>query len=77
MGQNVDAVKIYNLSQGQVITAGMDGTVIDIDQMAVWKNIEQYGVENPRRVFEKIVTVFRHFNKRSQEEARIARSAGG
>ena len=57
--ENEDTLKIYGFVKGQVIV-GMDGP-IDINQLAIWKIIENYGIKDPIKAFEKVVNIGRHF----------------
>lgn len=56
----MDAVKVYNLVYRQVIISGM-GQVVDINQLAIWEVIDRYRIVNGIKVFEKVVSVSRHF----------------
>lgn len=59
--ENVDAANIWMLTRDQVIVAGMSGTVIAINQLALWKNIEEFQIKNRLDCFEKVRGVFNHF----------------
>lgn len=68
--ENKDALKVYNLTEGQVIVASMGG-IIDIQQSAIWEVIDRYQIENSIKVFEKVVSTFRYFlniDKEKEEE---------
>jgi len=68
--ENKDALKVYNLTEGQVIVASMEG-IIDIQQSAIWEVIDRYQIENSIKVFEKVVSTFRYFlniDKEKEEE---------
>ncbi|MBU2346635.1 MAG: hypothetical protein KJ888_20790 [Gammaproteobacteria bacterium] len=66
MPENIEAANIYNLVQDQVLVAGMENKIIGINQLAVWKAIEAYKVENPIKVFEKIMWAFRKVNNKEE-----------
>ena len=57
--ENNDALKIYGFVKGQVII-GM-GDPIDINQLAIWKIIENYEMKDSLKNFEKVVSIGRHF----------------
>jgi len=59
--ENVDAVFIYCLVEGQVITAGADNRIIDINQMVVWKAIEKFEIEDQVGIFQKVVEAHKYF----------------
>jgi hypothetical protein len=59
MEENADAAFIYNLCRGQVIVAF--DKVIDLNHLAVWKNIEKFKIKNDADCFLKVNRVFRHF----------------
>ena len=67
MIENDDVIKVYNLVSGQVITAGMDGTVIDLDYNAVLRVMELYDIPNKREVFERVVGLFHRVLKNRRE----------
>lgn len=56
--ENQDAWAVYLIAQTQVITAGMDGTIIGIDYLAVDYVMEMQGVTDKRTCFAKVLTVF-------------------
>lgn len=60
---NIPVVKIWALVQGQLITRGMSGEVIDINHLAIWEAIDRFadrfGIYSPLDVFTKIVKLFR------------------
>lgn len=61
MPGNEDILNVYTAVRSQVRTAGMDGTVIDLDHNAMWTYMEKYGIENQLDVFEKVIGLFHHF----------------
>ena len=63
---NNEAILVFSLTRGQVITAGM-GDVIGLNFMAVDFIMNLYGIEDRRRVFEKVLVAFDHVLKRSKE----------
>jgi len=67
MIENDDVLKVYNIVSGQVITAGMDGTIIDLDHNAVHRDMELYKIENKCSVFERVVWLFHQVLKIQRE----------
>ena len=57
--------RVYVATQGQVITAGMSGVVVDINHAAVWKYMEKHGIGDKTHVFDRVV---RLFNLLAEEE---------
>lgn len=57
---NIDAANIWMIVRDQVITAGISGQVIALNQLALWKLIDEYKVENRIECFEKVRAVFYH-----------------
>lgn len=74
---NMAAAKIYSLSYAQVIVAGMGG-IIDLNHLALWKNIEQfkeeYEIDDINECFLRVVNLSRVFieedNRKASEEMR-------
>ena len=60
MPQNREALEIWPIVRFQVVTAGMGG-VIDLNHLAIWKDLEEVGVENKTDCFRKIMILFNHF----------------
>jgi len=58
MPENADAIRIWGIVRDQVITAGMDGTVIALNQLALWEAIDRFGIELPLDCFQKVLDVF-------------------
>ena len=58
--ENTDAIRIWGLVKDQVITAGMDGTVIALNQLALWEAIDRFRIEAPLECFQKVLEVFNH-----------------
>lgn len=56
--ENQEAWEVYLLAQTQVITAGMDGTIIGIDYLALDYIMNLQGVTDKRACFAKVLTVF-------------------
>jgi len=60
--RNVAPAQIWLLTRSQLIFAGMGG-VVDIDQQALWKNIEmfadEYGIENKTECFMRVLELSR------------------
>lgn len=65
---NADAWGMYLRVQGQVITAGMDGTPIDLNYPAVFEIMRLYSVENMRECFEKVLVIFREVQELRREK---------
>jgi len=61
---NHAVAQIWLLTQGQIITAGM-GDIVDINHIALWKNIEKfrdiYEIENETDCFLRVVKLFHYF----------------
>ena len=57
MQGNEDAAAVYQLVQRQILTAGM-GEVVDLNHLAVWRLIDELGVENRLETFLKVVGTF-------------------
>lgn len=74
MPENHEALKIWVLVNGQLIVGGM-GDVIDINHLAIWKDIEEYekamyGLDTDKwKLFNKIICLFRHMNSKQAEWA--------
>lgn len=64
--ENRDAIRIWHLTESQVITGGM-GAVFGINHMAVWAAIDRYPIRHPVQTFEKVL---RLFSEISMEEMR-------
>jgi len=60
MPENADAIRIWGLVKDQVITAGMDGTVIALNHLALWEAIDRFKIELPLNCFQKVLDVFNH-----------------
>lgn len=63
----MDAWKILQLVHKQVIIAP-SGETIDLNHLAVWKAIDEYGIENKIGIFEKVTGAFRVLMKRITEK---------
>lgn len=57
--ENEDPIRVYSVTRDQLIFAGMSGTPIGINHMAVWKVMDEMGIEGDGRmeVFEKVLTL--------------------
>ena len=64
--ENSDALMIYYLTRGQVVSVSEQ--VIDINHIALWENIDRYGVKKPVRCFELVNRVFHHMLSKQREE---------
>lgn len=62
MPANIEAWRIYQIAQSQVITAGM-GDIIGIDFRGLDFVMELYGVTNRRAVFEKVIVLFTEYHR--------------
>ena len=67
MEVNRDAVRLWPIVRGQLIIGGM-GDAIDINHLAVWADIDRFGVEDPRSCFRKILILFRHFREKESRQ---------
>jgi hypothetical protein len=54
---NRDAVRIWRLTESQVITVGM-GEPVSVNQVAVWMAIERYRAAQPQKCFEKVLDLW-------------------
>lgn len=61
---NRAVAQIWLLTRGQIITAGM-GEVVDINHLALWKDIEKfkeaYEIENEVDCFQRVIDIFHYF----------------
>lgn len=61
---NRSIAQVWLLTRGQVITIGM-GDIIDINHLALWKNIEKmkevYEIENEVDCFIRVTEIFHYF----------------
>jgi hypothetical protein len=67
MEENAEAAMIYQMTRGQVRTAGEH--IIDIDHVALWQNIDRYKVKEPLLVFEAVNGVFHYFLNKDRPDA--------
>lgn len=56
--ENEDAIRVFVAVQGQVITAGEKGKVVDIDHSSIHASMVMHKVRDRRDCFDKVVTVF-------------------
>jgi hypothetical protein len=68
MEENQEAIFIWGIVRDQVLTAGMDGTVIALNQIPLWEAIDRYKVSNPVQCFEKVRRVFYNLLEKSRLE---------
>lgn len=61
MPENRDALMLWPIVRGQVIATF--GQVIDINHLALWEDIDRFGVGNPKQTFLKILKLFHHFQE--------------
>jgi len=66
--ENEDAARVYFKVRGQVLRAGMDGVVTDINHLAVWSMIDAYEIKDRIGTFEKVVCVFYDVLERRRDE---------
>ena len=55
MAENEDAWNIFNINRHQLIAAGMDGTIIDINHIPIYSAMGLYEIEDKRQCFEKVL----------------------
>lgn len=67
MPENEEAAMIYSMVRGQVITRGVDGTVIDINHLAIDAAIDRNGIEDRKKTFDKVVRIFHHFLQEGED----------
>ena len=70
MPENRQAMEIYMVSRGQMITAGM-GQVIDIDNLAIFGAMDRYpgGIADQWKCLAKVRAAFHHFKPKSEGES--------
>lgn len=56
--QNQTALRIWNLVSDQRIYAGADGVSVALVHSALWRIIDEIGVKNKIKMFERILLVF-------------------
>ncbi len=61
MPENREALSLWPLVRNQVIASF--GQVIDINHLAVWEDIDRFGINSPKQCFLKIITLFNHFRE--------------
>lgn len=70
---NRAVAQIWLLTRGQIITVGMGG-VIDINHLALWKDIEKfkevYEIENEIDCFQRVIELFHYFLEIDQMAAK-------
>lgn len=64
---NVDAIKMWGIVRDQVIVAPMGG-VVDLNHLAVWKDLEKYKVHDELKCFEKLRALHAHFQKKARDK---------
>lgn len=67
MIENDDVLKVYGIVSGQVITAGKDGTVVDLNHNALLGVMRLYKIQNRRSVFERVIQLFHSVLEIQQE----------
>lgn len=74
MPENEQAMEVYGLVRGQVITAGLDGTLIDVSIPALKVVLDELGIgigaddpEARRECFLKVIGLARHMIKHERE----------
>lgn len=69
MEENEDAAMVFVNTRRQVITAGMNGNIIDINLCAVKDVMDAYEIADQKTCMEKVASAFRHFlaKKKSEE----------
>ncbi len=55
---NADAVRIWLITESQMIAIGMEGAIVGVNQLAVWEAIDRYKAKEPVKTFEKVVRLF-------------------
>ncbi|OPY74909.1 MAG: hypothetical protein A4E65_03686 [Syntrophorhabdus sp. PtaU1.Bin153] len=61
MPENIETAEIYLFSRGQVITRGMDGEIVDINNTAIESAMRTRGVKDPWACANRVRAVFHHF----------------
>ena len=61
MDENKDALDVYLMIQNQLIIAGMNGVILDVDFNAIKFILDLYDIANKKIIFEKVIKVARHF----------------
>jgi hypothetical protein len=73
MPANVDAWRVYQMTQGQLIMSF--GGPVAVNHVAVWEYITRYNLEYPIDVFEKVCAVSSQIISDQNEDARLEREA--
>ena len=68
MPENDDVLKVYDLIQGQVITAGPNGTIVDLDYNALFKVMELYEIQDKLFVLNGVRQLFHAVLEIKQEQ---------
>lgn len=69
MPENQEAAEVYQVVRGQVITAGMDGRVIDLNFPAVKIVMDLNGVKDQKACFDKVRHTFYELLREARERA--------
>lgn len=71
--ENREALMIFGLVRNQLIMGF--GAAVDINHLAVWKAIEEYGIKEKRKVFERILRLSNwNINKMATNEIKTLES---
>jgi mevalonate kinase len=65
MEENIEAYNLYQIVQGQIITAGEH--IVDINHLAVWAAIDRYDAQDKVRTFEKIIKLFQYYQDKREK----------
>jgi hypothetical protein len=58
---NTEAFMIYPLIRNQVITRGMDGTIVDVNFSSLEFIFDILNIKNKKECFSKVHRLFHHF----------------
>jgi len=68
MPENEAAWKIFNINRYQLIVAGMDGQILDINHLTVYESMRLYKIKNRPRCFEKVLILSRWWTKKLNDK---------
>jgi len=67
LDNNLDAFTVFPFLQGQVITRGMDGVIVDINIPSVETVFDWFDVKNRKDCFIKIHRMFHYFLNKKED----------
>jgi len=64
--ENEEAAKVYMRVRDQVLRAGVDGTIVGLNQLAIWPIIDAYGIKDKIGVFDKVINCWHEVRKKQE-----------